>query len=82
MSTHPGIGAAGWNRNLSDGLLWHGGKSCPLPRYYKKLAEREGLPGLLEMQKKAVIFAQQSAELRDPEEKLRRNAKKLKKLLT
>ena len=82
MSTHPGIGAAGWNRSLSDGLLWHAGKSCPLPRYYKKLAEREGLPGLLEMQKKTVIFAQQSAELRDPEEKLRRNAKKLKKLFT
>lgn len=81
MSTHPGIGAAGWNRSLSDGKLWHAGKSCPLPRYYKKLAEREELPGLFEMQKKSVIFAQQCAELRDHEKKLRINEKKLRKLL-
>lgn len=43
MSTHPGIGADGWNRSLSDGKLWHNSHSVPLPRYYVKLAQREGL---------------------------------------
>lgn len=43
MSLKPGIGVRAWSKNVSDGNLWLSGECCPLPRYYKKVAEREGI---------------------------------------
>ena len=81
MSTHPGIGALGWNRSLTDGKVWHNGKSCPLPRYYKKIAEREQLPGYSDMLRKMIVFNQNREPLNDYAQKKRVNDKKLRDLL-
>lgn len=82
MSTHPGIGANGWDRSLTDGKLWHDGNSIPLPRYYKKLAEREGLEGLRDVQKMQVLFADNIRKVKDPEKSLKKSQEYLRKLLT
>lgn len=81
MSSHPGIGANGWNRSLSDGKLWHDGKSIPLPRYYKKIAEREGLD-LFEVRKKQVLNAEGIRKVKDFEKSERKSKEYLRKLLT
>lgn len=82
MSTHPGIGAEGWDRSLTDGKLWHAGQSIPLPRYYKKIAEREGLEGLRDVQKKQVLLADNIRKVKDPEKSLKKSQEYLRKLLT
>lgn len=81
MSTHPGIGANGWNRSLTDGKLWHDGKSIPLPRYYKKLAEREGL-GLFQIRKNQILNAEGIRKVKDFEKSERKSKEYLRKLLT
>lgn len=81
MSSHPGIGADGWNRSLTDGKLWHDGKSCPLPRYYRKLADREELPGLRDVRRLDIKYAANRAQLRNLDQKIANNKKKLEKLL-
>lgn len=43
MSLKPGIGIGGWNRKCSDGKIWLSGESCHVPRYYVKVAQREGV---------------------------------------
>lgn len=82
MSTHPGIGAEGWNRSLTDGKLWHVGQSIPLPRYYKKLAEREGLEGLRDVQKMQVLLADNIRKVKDPAKSLKKSQEYLRRLLT
>ena len=82
MSTHPGIGAEGWDRSLTDGKLWHDGQSIPLPRYYKKIAEREGLEGLRDVQKMQVLLADNIRKVKDPEKSLKKSQEYLRKLLT
>nr|CAI9750492.1 replication initiation protein [Microvirus sp.] len=82
MSNRPGIGANGWNRSLTDGKLWHDGQSIPLPRYYKKLAEREELPGLRDVQRWQVLYADNIRQLKDPKKSLKKSQKYLEKLLT
>lgn len=79
MSSHPGIGANGWNRSLTDGKLWHDGKSIPLPRYYKKLAEREGLD-LYEVRKKQVLNSEGIRKVKDFEKSERKSKEYLRKL--
>ena len=81
MSTHPGIGANGWDRSLTDGKLWHDGKSIPLPRYYKKLADSEGL-NLYEVRKKQVLFAEAIRKVKDFEKSERKSKEYLRKLFT
>lgn len=81
MSSHPGIGANGWNRSLTDGKLWHDGQSIPLPRYYKKLAEREGFD-LYEIRKKQVLNAEGIRKVKDFEKSEKKSQEFLRKLLT
>lgn len=80
MSNRPGIGANGWNRKLTDGKVWHNGNSCPLPRYYKKLAEREELPGLRDVQRSQILFAENRAKTSRIDQRLSTCKKKLDKL--
>lgn len=80
MSNRPGIGANGWNRSLTDGKLWHDGQSIPLPRYYKKLAEREGLVGLKDVQRMQVETAENIRLVKDFQKALKKSNFFLKKL--
>lgn len=80
MSTHPGIGANGWNRSLTDGKLWHDGQSIPLPRYYKKLAEKEGLD-LFRIRKNQVLNAEGIRKVKDIEKSERKSKEYLFRLL-
>lgn len=77
-SNRPGIGANGWNRSLTDGLLWHDGRSVNLPRYYKKIALREGLD-LSNVHRFSAMFAE-SRCLDD--DRIKKSKNDLKKLLT
>lgn len=61
MSNRPGIGANGWNRSVSDGRLWHNGKSVTLPRYYRKLCDREGID-IRELRKKDILYAESRSD--------------------
>lgn len=81
MSLKPGIGALGWNRSLTDGNLWHNGHSCPLPRYYKKLAEREGFD-LSDVRRIQCLLSENRARFDDFSLKKYKSDKKLEKLLT
>lgn len=80
MSSHPGIGANGWSRSLTDGKLWHDGKSIPLPRYYKKLAEREGLD-LYRIRKNQILNAEGIRKVKDIQKSERKSKEYLRKLL-
>lgn len=81
MSNRPGIGANGWNRCLTDGKLWHNGQSIPLPRYYKKIADREGLEGLRDVQRLQVETAENIRMVKDFDKSLKKSKKYLKNLL-
>lgn len=81
MSTHPGIGANGWNRSLTDGKLWHDGKSIPLPRYYKKLAEKEGLD-LFPVRRIQILNSEGIRKVKDFEKSEKKSKEYLRKLLT
>ncbi|UPW41831.1 replication initiator protein [Peromfec virus RodF5_17] len=76
MSNRPGIGANGWSGKLMDGNVWHNGQSCPLPRYYKKIAERQDLD-LTRVRKNQARFAMNRALVTDMFAKVARNQKKL-----
>lgn len=81
MSRMPGIGADGWNRSVKDGKLWHDGKSTMLPRYYKQIAEREGI-SLADVHRLNAIRAEARQASPDYEGYLRRYEKLLEKKLT
>lgn len=80
MSLKPGIGMLGWNRSLTDGNVWHNGNSCPLPRYYKKIAEREGLD-LSDVRRMQCLLSENRVILDDLSLKKVKSDKKLQKLL-
>ena len=81
MSTHPGIGANGWSRAITVGKLGHDGKSIPLPRDYKKLAEREGLD-LYQIRKNQILNAEGIRTVKDFEKSESKSKEYLRKLLT
>uniref|UniRef100_A0AAU8AX50 Replication initiator protein n=1 Tax=Dulem virus 80 TaxID=3145791 RepID=A0AAU8AX50_9VIRU len=81
MSLRPGIGSNGWNRSLTDGKVWHRGKSCVLPRYYRKLAKDESLD-LSAVYRIDSRYAENRSLIQDVELKRKKNTEKLKKLLT
>lgn len=81
QSNRPGIGANGWNRSLTDGKLWHNSRNCPLPRYYKKLAEREGLD-LRSLLIDQILFAKNRELVVDFEQREKICKEKLDKLMS
>ena len=83
MSLKPGIGLDGWSRSLSDGLLHFDGRTVPLPRYFRKVAERDHMPGYVEMLRRNAHFREASVlTAEDWREKLRNYVRKVNYLLT
>lgn len=85
MSNRPGIGAGAISlRSLQSGKIYHNGKFCGLPRYYKRLFERDFPVEFIHFKNAFYPIYQNVAALKESEDEtqhLLRYDAKLKKLL-